>query len=550
MTASPDGASVARLSELALTTRNVDELDDLAAVVADASLALLDADTVRVLRVDSAHGRLFVLHRAGLVHPGTPEPLPDSYLLVDYPIVLVERDDEARTHVSNLRDPAISERDLSDLRNLGVCAALRIPVVVPGAQWGAIYVTRQDDRPFTAEDVAAAEVIGTLTAAAVDRIERHDALERLAHTDPMTGLANRRAVDEAMELWAADPELSQTMAVVLCDVNGLKQVNDSFGHASGDQLIRETANVISTVSGLLPDAVVARIGGDEFVIASPVGDRERVARMQQELIASASLLTLGDGVSCGSAFGADITQSNLPPASLVRALLRIADAEQYRHKLVCRARRGSTTPDERLIAPTLGGPAASALHSSLPEREAALATITAVTQHLAAGDDPVEVRLSLVAAAVCEAAYGAAWWVSRADLRSGMVRSLHCGTPRPDGERDGAWTEVSVDTTDYVLHDFPATARAVTGTSFAADTDHGDDAERHDLLQKGFSSIIGAGGPGRVEGEAWLIEVYGDALTPDLATSEALLHVMTMLALQAPSPLGPHVPTPRAAADA
>jgi hypothetical protein len=136
-----------------------------------------------------------------------------------------------------------------------------------------------------------------------------------------------------------------------------------------------------------------------------------------------------------------------------------------------------------------------------------------------------------VAAAVCEVAFGAAWWVSSVDLVAGTIHTRHCGTPRAEGDRDGAWTDVTPDA-DYALADYPATGEAVGGRSFAVDLEHGDEAERHLLLELGFSSVIGSGGPGPLPGESWLVEVYGDALTPQLTQSEALLHVMTALALQ------------------
>ncbi|HET8614305.1 MAG TPA: sensor domain-containing diguanylate cyclase [Actinomycetales bacterium] len=528
MTASPGDPAVTTLSELALTIRSATSLDDVVAAVAEASLALLDADAVRVLRVDNAHGRLLVLHRSGasLTDPG--QPLPESYLLATYPLAIADPD-TGRTLASRADDPDLHERDRENMRRIGVRASLRIPVVVPGLQWGVVYATRHDDRPFTTGDVCAGEVIGTLTGAAVDRLERHDDLKRLALTDPMTGLANRRAVDDVMERWASDPVLARTMTVVLCDVNGLKQVNDTFGHASGDQLICETANVIASCSGLLPDAVAARIGGDEFLIASARADREQVVRALDELVTSASLLPLGDGLSCGSARGDDIRREELSPSARVRSLLRMADAEQYRQKLASRQRRAAASAGNATASapPTTWSPAHD--HST------AMATVTAVAEHLRTSDDPIEVRLGLVAAAVCEVAFGAAWWVSRIDLADGVVRAEHCGTPRAEGDRDGAWQDVLLDPSDFSLADYPATALAATGRSFAVDAEHGDEAERRLLLELGFSSVIGSGGPGTTPDEAWLVEVYGDALTPDIARSEALLHVMTALALPTPA---------------
>jgi diguanylate cyclase (GGDEF)-like protein len=80
-----------------------------------------------------------------------------------------------------------------------------------------------------------------------------------AHTDPLTGLPNRAAFNQAL----AQPALAGERAVVFLDVNGFKRINDSNGHTVGDEVIVRLARRLEALAG--PDCLLARIGGDEFV---------------------------------------------------------------------------------------------------------------------------------------------------------------------------------------------------------------------------------------------------------------------------------------------
>ncbi len=96
------------------------------------------------------------------------------------------------------------------------------------------------------------------------------AYRRLAHEDPLTGAPNRRAFDDRFaELMGAGTEAS----LILIDLDGFKQVNDLYGHASGDRVLQKVAELIA--DEIPDDAFAARLGGDEFAIllpgASPTG---------------------------------------------------------------------------------------------------------------------------------------------------------------------------------------------------------------------------------------------------------------------------------------
>jgi diguanylate cyclase (GGDEF)-like protein len=111
---------------------------------------------------------------------------------------------------------------------------------------------------------------------------RHDAEWRAAREDPLTGVGNRRALDERMSL-ALDS--GRSVAVIAIDVDNLKVVNDSHGHACGDEVLRLVARLLT--EQCRAEDVVARAGGDEFVVILDKPD-ERGARELVERIKAAA----------------------------------------------------------------------------------------------------------------------------------------------------------------------------------------------------------------------------------------------------------------------
>lgn len=94
-------------------------------------------------------------------------------------------------------------------------------------------------------------------------------MKQLADTDPLTGLYNRRALAEHLDLQTDAPETDATFAIALIDLDGFKPVNDQYGHAVGDKLLVEIARRFKNTVG--DQGIVARTGGDEFAILLPRG---------------------------------------------------------------------------------------------------------------------------------------------------------------------------------------------------------------------------------------------------------------------------------------
>jgi diguanylate cyclase (GGDEF)-like protein len=132
---------------------------------------------------------------------------------------------------------------------------------------------------------------------------------QLALTDGLTGLPNRLLLhDRLQQALGKKQSGSQTVAVLCLDLDGFKGINDSLGHASGDELLRAVAGRFLSV--LRESDMIARIGGDEFVVLQPATDRASTEAVAERLLATViDAVALNDadvtvGVSIGIAFSA------------------------------------------------------------------------------------------------------------------------------------------------------------------------------------------------------------------------------------------------------
>ena len=110
----------------------------------------------------------------------------------------------------------------------------------------------------------------------MDPVSQMVQLRQQARTDPLTGLLNRRGVEEEVE--KALKAGKKQMALLMLDIDNLKQINDTWGHLKGDAVLRKVAQVLRQTGG--PDSVVGRIGGDEFVLVLwDIPSEERLRRI-------------------------------------------------------------------------------------------------------------------------------------------------------------------------------------------------------------------------------------------------------------------------------
>jgi diguanylate cyclase (GGDEF)-like protein/PAS domain S-box-containing protein len=147
----------------------------------------------------------------------------------------------------------------------------------------------------------------------------------LSYHDQLTGLYNRRFYDE--ELLRLNTARNLPLTIAMGDVNGLKLVNDSFGHKVGDELLVNVAKAIK--KACRQDDIIARLGGDEFAIIFPNTTEEDAGRIVQRIIDLTALEKVGP-VETSISFGYE-TMTN--SEENIEVIIKKTEDHMYRHKL-------------------------------------------------------------------------------------------------------------------------------------------------------------------------------------------------------------------------
>ncbi len=165
--------------------------------------------------------------------------------------------------------------------------------------------------------------------------DKQNKIEHLSYHDQLTGLYNRRFYEE--ELKRLDTERNLPMSIIMGDVNGLKLVNDAFGHDKGDELLQKAAAAIR--NACRTDDIVARWGGDEFVILLPKTkseEAEEIVKRIKEFYANQSV----NAICVSIAFGWET--KNKSEQSILK-ILKNAEDYMYKHKIIeNQGRKGNT----------------------------------------------------------------------------------------------------------------------------------------------------------------------------------------------------------------
>jgi diguanylate cyclase (GGDEF)-like protein len=171
--------------------------------------------------------------------------------------------------------------------------------------------------------------------------ERRIVLEQLATIDPLTHVANRRALDAALtRMWADHARRSDSMAAILCDIDHFKAFNDTYGHQAGDDAL---SRVAQTLAAAVPNAtdIVSRFGGEEFLILLAHSTLDQAARVAQEMLEAVQALriehrtsTTSPVVTISLGISAIVPDEGILPHSLIRE----ADEALYRAKQAGRNR--------------------------------------------------------------------------------------------------------------------------------------------------------------------------------------------------------------------
>ena len=207
---------------------------------------------------------------------------------------------------------------------------LAVPLVVGAQIRGAIEMDNPEPHRMSAGSLEVLETLSTHAAAAIESARLHTATEELAHTDALTGLANRRRLDHDLKVECErSGRYNRPLALIMFDVDHFKRFNDTHGHQRGDELLQELgATVASTVR---TTDTAYRYGGEEFAVLARETDAEHAVilaerlrrRIEEHFAASGAVAPIT------SSFGVGLVDPDCPTPSDVVAS---ADGALYRAK--------------------------------------------------------------------------------------------------------------------------------------------------------------------------------------------------------------------------
>jgi len=231
-----------------------------------------------------------------------------------------------------------------------LASVLACPLRFGGRLIGGLVIYHSVERCFTEEHRRIVGRVSDQVAAVIYNSTRFEQTQHESHTDPLTGLANRRSLDRQVEAGLAHAVRAKTsFSVVVLDLDRLKEINDTFGHEAGDLAIRTVGNALR--STVRQTDICARFAGDEFVVIlwdySPEHESRRVLDMQNAV--NAHPFEPRPGVRMALSISAG--PARFPDdGTTFQELLAAADERMYRDKAGRRSRSTSRRPVPELKA--------------------------------------------------------------------------------------------------------------------------------------------------------------------------------------------------------
>jgi diguanylate cyclase (GGDEF)-like protein len=316
------------LLSLAHELAGAEHVSGICAVVVDALPRVVGCSSASLMLWDPAAGHLKTSASVN-PDPALVEVFKDA--------VILPEDTPELLQMLTLREPVVV-RDTSStpalrelMARLGVSDAVAVPLVAGGTFLGI--VTASWEAGLAPDDLDG-EVLDRLRGVgdqATSALQRARLLETVRHQathDALTGLPNRVLFLERLvtELGATGDE---HLSVLFCDLDGFKQVNDAFGHAAGDELLRQVSARLR--AAIRPCDTVGRLSGDEFAIILPglaaPADAHGLAARVEECFAEPFRLE-GRAIEVRTSVGVAEHEAG----TTAEDLLKKADAAMYRHK--------------------------------------------------------------------------------------------------------------------------------------------------------------------------------------------------------------------------
>jgi len=233
-------------------------------------------------------------------------------------------------------DPVVLESE-------GLQSLCSMPVMVKEKIMGVICVGSHDSRDFRERDVRLLDSIATQIGVAIENAQLYEQTVEIAFTDELTGLYNRRYLMEQVEReFARALRRRTTLSLIMIDMDGLKTINDRFGHQHGSAFLKQLGAIIK--GNIRASDVAARLGGDEFMIMAPDTDSVEAGEIGERLRAETQAYRVEiNGWEVGMSVSIGIASYPVY-ASDVEGLLKQSDGAMYEAKRAGKNRICLATP--------------------------------------------------------------------------------------------------------------------------------------------------------------------------------------------------------------
>ena len=199
-------------------------------------------------------------------------------------------------------------------------------IAVPIQDIGVFQAASNEKAAFNQQDLELAEILISHTKAALESVYYQKELEYKSFHDSLTGLYNRRFFEEEMN--RLDTKRNLPLSIIIADLNGLKLINDSYGHDKGDKALIKTGEILNEV--LRDEDIIARHGGDEFAVLLPQTDNETVVKIIKRIKNKVYEFNQKEDIPISFALGSATKNDSDQD---IEEVLKAADNNMYQNKL-------------------------------------------------------------------------------------------------------------------------------------------------------------------------------------------------------------------------
>lgn len=221
--------------------------------------------------------------------------------------------------IRDARSDELFYRGIDEVSGFVTKSIIAVPLRTRSQVYGVVeLINKLDESLFTNEDLAVLQTITDFAAIAIERAYYLRAVKRLALTDSLTGLQNRRAFEQVL-----DREVEKTrrhhsvFALLLLDINQFKAINDGHGHPVGDECLKALGQIL--LRGSRKIDTCARLGGDEFAVLLPDTDEVEAQAVLARLHKAVEEYNLKAPVKFTVSIGARIVDPQSPEAIFAQA---------------------------------------------------------------------------------------------------------------------------------------------------------------------------------------------------------------------------------------